>query len=88
MGHQLLQECQLLHQALQRQPIGSTASSPIGLGGDQLIQQGVLTCGGGIEAGVAERAGALLALTAGDTHQGITGLEGRAAEVGSGESHR
>ena len=60
---------QLLHQALQRQPIGRTASSSLGLGGDQLIQQGLLTCGGGIEAGVAKRAGALLMLTAGDTHQ-------------------
>jgi hypothetical protein len=38
-----LRRGQLLHQALQRQPIGSTASSPIGLGGDQLIQQGMRT---------------------------------------------
>ena len=60
---------QLLHQALQRQPIGSTASSPIGLGGGKLLKEGVLTCGRGIQAGVAERAGALLVLTAGDTHQ-------------------
>ena len=33
---------QLLHQALQRQPIGSTAASVLGLVGGQLIQLGVL----------------------------------------------
>jgi hypothetical protein len=41
----------------------------LGLWGYQLIAQARLAIGGSIEAGVAERPGALLMLVAGDAHQ-------------------
>ena len=60
---------QLLHQLLQRQAIHGLAEGRLCLWCCQLIEQAVLAIGCGIEADVAERAGALLVLAAGDAHQ-------------------
>ena len=64
-----LRRRQLLHQLLQRRPGDGRIQRRLGCGSGQLIEQGVLTSDGSIEAGVAERAAALLVLPAGDANQ-------------------
>ena len=79
----------LLHQLPQgRAPQGSLQRGR-GCGSGHLIQQGVLVSDGGDEAGVAEWAGALLVLAAGDAHQGdaiaqvvLQGPSDAAAQIG------
>ena len=60
---------QLLHQLLQGGPGEGGLQRGLSDGSRQLLKQGGLTGGGSIKAGVAERPGALLVLTAGDAHQ-------------------
>ena len=60
---------QLIDQLLQRQAIYGLADGWLGLRRCQLIEQAGLAIGCGIKADVAERAGALLVLTAGEAHQ-------------------
>ena len=60
---------QLIYQLLQRQAIHGLADGRLSFRRCQLIEQAGLAIGCGIEADVAERAGALLVLTAGDAHQ-------------------
>jgi hypothetical protein len=89
---------QLLHQSLQGRPgegdlqrglSGGRLQRRLGCGSGQLIEQGVLTSDGSIEAGVAERAAALLVLPAGDAHQAdaiaqvlLQGTADAAAQIG------
>jgi hypothetical protein len=60
---------ELLHQLLQRRPGEGGLQRGLSDGSRQLLQQRGLTGGGGVEAGVAERPGALLMLAAGDADQ-------------------
>jgi hypothetical protein len=60
---------QLLHQQLQRRPGEGGLQRGPSDGCRQLLQQGELTGGGSIKAGVAKRPGAFLMLAAGDAHQ-------------------
>jgi hypothetical protein len=60
---------QLLHQLLQRRPGEGGLQRGLSDGCRQLLQQGELTGGGSIKAGVAKRPGALLMLAAGDAHE-------------------
>jgi len=59
----------LLHQLLQRRPGEGDLQRGLTGGSRQLHHQGELTGGVSNKAGVAERPGALLLLTAGDAHQ-------------------
>jgi len=60
---------QLLHQLLQRRSGEGGLQRGLSDGCRQLLQQGELTGGGSIKAGMAERPGALLVLPAGDAYQ-------------------
>ena len=60
---------QLIDKLLQRRPGDGGFKRGLSDGCRQLLQQGELTGGGCIKAGVAERAGALLMLAAGDADQ-------------------
>ena len=80
---------QLIDKLLQRRPGEGGLQRGLSDGCGELLQQGGLTGGVSIEAGVAERPGALLVLTAGDAHQAdaiaqvvLQGPSDAAAQIG------